>query len=140
MSHRLLITALLICLLGAAAASPAAAAPPEGNWTFIRDDGYRHYACKVRENIVDPWRIRTATWWDGERARRLGIPVYAAIVRRSNENVVSSRDSDNWERGWVRMSLRGAFPNDRLWMQLAAYGPPPMWRKGVPVRRITRCA
>ena len=139
MSRRLLITALLICLVGVAAAPPAGANPPDGNWTFVRDDGYRHYACKVRENVVDPWRIRTATWWDGERARRLGIPVYAAVVRESNKNVVDSSSSGRWRNGYVRMRLEG-YPNDRLWMQLAAYGPPPMWRKGVPVRRIRRCA
>ncbi len=140
MSRRLLITALLICLVGAAVPSPVAAAPPDGNWTFIRDDGYRHWACKVRENVVDPWRIRTATWWDGERARRLGIPVYAAVVRGGKENIVDRSSSDGWRNGWVRMRLLGAYPADRLWMQLAAYGPPPAWRKGVPVRRITRCA
>jgi hypothetical protein len=122
----------------ATTAVPADANPPPGDWTLVKRDQYRHYACKVKAK--GGWRIRTATWHNNSDARADGIGVYVALARGSNRNLVAERESRNWEGGYIRTLLRGAEESDRLWMQGAYYGPAEPWSEGVPVRRLVRCA
>lgn len=133
-------------LLAATAASPAAAGPPKGDWTFLRKDNFRHYACKakvgrkMRERTGGRWRIRTVTWIDGSwKAVRYGIGAYAALARGGNRKLAAERTRTNWRRGYIRMWLHGARPGDRLWVQGAYYGPSEPWSDGVRVAGITRC-
>ena len=121
----------------AATAVPAGAQAPPGDWTLVRQDGYRHYACKVKAK--DDWRIKTATRYNNKRLES-DIGVYAALARGSNRNVVAERTSNNRENGYIRTLLRGAELSDRLWMQAAAYGPAEPWSDGFPVRKLVRCA
>jgi hypothetical protein len=122
----------------AATAVPAGANPPPGDWTLVNKDRFKHYACKVK--VKGGWRVRTATWFNHSKAAADGIGVYAALARGSNRNVVSSRESADWQGGYIRLLLRGAEESDRLWMQGAYYGPAEPWSDGVPVRRLARCA
>jgi hypothetical protein len=121
----------------AASAVPAGAQAPPGDWTLVNQDGYRHYACKVKAK--DDWRIKTATRYNNKRLES-DIGVYAALARGSNRNVVAERTSNNRENGYIRTLLRGAELSDRLWMQAAAYGPAEPWSDGFPVRKLVRCA
>jgi hypothetical protein len=121
----------------AATAVPASAQAPPGDWTLVRQDGYRHYACKLRAK--DDWRIRTATRYGSKRYED-EIGVYVALARGSNRNLVAERSTNNRENGYIRTLLRGAELSDRLWMQAAAYGPASPWSDGFPVRRLVRCA
>jgi hypothetical protein len=126
-------------MLGATAA-PAAAKPPPGDWTFIRKDNFRHYACKSRTDDKGVWRIRTATFLNGnDEAIGYGIGAYAAIARGSNRNVVRQRTSTDWQGGYIHMNLGRARKGDRLWVQGAYYGPAEPWSDGFRVSRITRC-
>ena len=121
----------------AVTATPAGAQAPPGDWTLVNQDGYRHYACKVKAK--DDWRIKTATRYNNKRLES-DIGVYAAVARGSNRNLVAERTSNNRENGYIRTLLRGAELSDRLWMQAAAYGPAEPWSDGFPVRRLVRCA
>jgi hypothetical protein len=126
--------------LSFATAMPAVAKPPPGEWTLVHNDGFRHYACKVKVKSGG-WRLKTATWFNGEReAVERGIGVYAAVARGGNGRLPVERTSANWENGYIRLYLRGVRTTDRLWMQAAAYGPVEPWSDGFPVRRIVRCA
>jgi hypothetical protein len=120
-----------------ASAVPAGAQAPPGDWTLVRQDGYRHYACKVKAK--DDWRIKTATRYNNKRLES-DIGVYAAVARGSNRNVVAQRSSNDRENGYIRTLLRGAQLSDRLWMQAAAYGPAEPWSDGFAVRKLVRCA
>jgi hypothetical protein len=123
-------------------AAPAAANPPAGDWTFLRKDAFRHYACKVKERpkAGGAWRIRTATFINGrDDARRHGIGAYAALARGGNRNLAATRTSTRWEGAYIRMALPGARDSDRLWLQGAYYGPVEPWSDGVRVANITRC-
>jgi hypothetical protein len=122
-----------------ASAMPAAANPPDGDWTLVRKDQFKHYACKQRGDRKGRWRIKTATWFNHSDAAKYA-GVYVALARGSNRNVVAERTSDNWSNGYVRLFLRGARLSDRLWMQGAYYGPARPWSDGFPVRRLKRCA
>jgi hypothetical protein len=135
---RLIATGAVALGLVCALALPAAAKPPPGDWTLVRNDGVKHYACRAPAK-GDFWRIRTATWWNGRRSM-LEQGVYVALARGSNRNIVTQRNSDKWEKGYIRFSLRGARLSDRLWMQSAGYGPVEPWSDGKVVRRLTRCA
>jgi hypothetical protein len=135
-----------LAVLGAAVlaltAAPAQAAPPPyGDWTYIRADGYVHYACKLHGKVRGRWVIRTATFLNGNTRDAFvdDVPVWAAVVRGSNRNVVDQRKSRAWRGGFVHMALRGAVNSDRLWIQSAGYGPVRPWRDGFRVARITRC-
>ena len=138
MPHRLpALAAAVAAVLLLAAAAPAAAAPP-GNWTFLRSDPYKHYACKYKTTSDERWRVRTASKGrrDGIEA---GIGVYAAIARGSNRNVVREKTSTNWQGGWIYLSFRGLRGTDRLWIQAAAYGPAAPWSDGDRIGRLARC-
>jgi hypothetical protein len=133
-----IVLAILTWLL-AASTLPAAADPPGGDWTLVRKDLFKHYACKQRGERKGRWRIKTATWFNHSDAARYA-GVYVALARGSNRNVVAERTSDNWSGGYIRLFLRGARLSDRLWMQGAYYGPAQPWSDGFPVRRLKRCA
>jgi hypothetical protein len=123
----------------AVSAGPAGANPPPGDWTFVRKDAFKHYACKVK--VKDGWRVRTATWFNNsDAATKYDIGVYVALARGSNRNLVAKRDDNGWERGYIRFLLRGAEESDRLWMQGSYYGPSEPWSDGFSVRRLVRCA
>ncbi len=139
MRRTLLAIAAVIATL-APAAVPAAANPPPGDWTFVRKDAFKHYACKQRGQGGD-WRIKTATWFNNSTAQtKYGIGVYVALARGSNKNLVSTRSPDNWSNGYIRTLLRGAEDSDRLWMQGAYYGPSEPWSDGYSVKKLVRCA
>jgi hypothetical protein len=141
MNRRLLTVALSAVAL-AVLTSSAAARPPAGDWTFLRKDAFRHYACKVADRSqAGQWRIRTATFINGrEDARHHRIGAYAALARGSNKNVVASQDDTRWRGAYIQLTLRGARAEDRLWLQGSYYGPAEPWSDGVRVAAITRCA
>ena len=64
---------------------------------------------------------------------------YASLARGSDENVADKANSKNWNGGYARTVLRDARLTDRLWVQLAAYGPPAPWTNGFTVRRLELC-
>ena len=109
---------VLASLAGLLAASPLSAAsdPPGGDWTLVRKDQFKHYACKQSGERRGRWRIKTATWFNHSDAARYA-GVYVALARGSNRNVVAERTSDNWSGGYIRLFLSGARLSDRLWMQ-----------------------
>ncbi len=63
MIRALLAAAVLALLL----AAPAAAAPP-GDWTYLRKDAFRHWACKS-PGKGDRFQVRTATLGHRRRDR-----------------------------------------------------------------------
>ena len=96
-------------VIAAACIAPAAASAqaPAGDWTFIRKDAFRHYACKDKAE-KGRWNVKTATYFNGkDDAVEMGIGAYAAIARGSNKNLVTSRDSAAWKGGYIRFTLRG---------------------------------
>lgn len=138
--NRRLLTLLLSAVALAVLAQPAVANPPAGDWTFLRKDAFRHYACKVPDRSNGgQWRLRTATFINGsDDARQHGIGAYAALAR-SRGGIVTSRNDDAWRGQYIQLTLRGARANDRLWVQGAYYGPARPWADGVRVAAITRC-
>lgn len=138
--NRRLLALLVSAVALAVLAQPAVANPPSGDWTFLRKDAFRHYACKVADRSNGgQWRIRTATFLNGsDDARRHGIGAYAALARGRGV-VVTYRNSDDWRGQYVRLTIRGARNDDRLWVQGAYYGPARPWADGVRVASITRC-
>lgn len=141
MNRRLLITALSAIMLSLATASIAAARPPDGDWTFLRKDAFRHYACKAPDRSdKGAWTIRTASFINGrEDAREHGIGVGASLARGSNDNVVVNRTTERWRGDYIRLTLRGARGDDRVWVQGAYYGPTDPWSDGTRVSVLTRC-
>jgi hypothetical protein len=131
----LLATLAFVCLAPAAALAQA----PDGDWTYIRKDHFKHYACKQKAE-GGAWTVKTATYLNGDDvAVKEGIGAYTAIARGSNDNVVTSKTSTAWKGGYIRTTLRGAESTDRLWMQGAYYGPAEPWSDGFTVRRLDRC-
>jgi hypothetical protein len=138
MTRRIAALTLGLFLLSVA---PALAQPPAGDWTYLRKDRFKHYACKEKGSAKGKWRIRTSTFINGnEDAIGYGIGAYAALARGGNKKLAAQRDSANWRDGYIFMSMRGAESGDRLWVQGAYYGPAEPWSDGRSVRRITRCA
>jgi hypothetical protein len=137
--NRRLLALLVSAVALAVLAQPAAARPPAGDWTFLRKDAFRHYACKIAERGGD-FRIRTASHVNGrDDAPGKGIGVWAALARGRGA-LGADRTSTAWRGGYIQMTLRGARNIDRLWMQGAYYGPTRPWSDGEPVANITRCA
>jgi hypothetical protein len=135
------LTRLVAAALAVAAAAPAAASAraPAGDWSYIRKDAFRHYACRDRDKGSD-WTVRTATYFNNKQdAIDQGIGAYTTIARGSNDKLVASKTSTAWKGGYVRTTLKGAELTDRLWMQGAYYGPSEPWSDGYTVRRLTRC-
>ncbi len=133
---RVLLAAVLLALV---AAAPAAARPPVGDWTSIRNDSYKHYAC-LKDGKGAGFTIRTASWFNGNSEMVGEFSANATVTRGSNTNTVARRTTNHWVEGYAFMTLRGVRGTDRLWMQSDGYGPSPMWTKGKPVRSITDCA
>ena len=126
-------TAALLCPTTAAMGNP-----PDGDWTYIRKDHFKHYACKQKGK--DGFTVKTATFLNGDaKAIELGIGAYTALARSSNKRLIDERTSTAWRNDYVRTTLRGAEASDRLWMQGAYYGPAEPWSDGFSVRRLTRC-
>jgi hypothetical protein len=135
MTKNFIAAALATLLL---APATAAAHPPAGDWTYLRKDHFKHYACKQKGK--DGYTIKTATYLNGDDdAIGYGIGAYAALARGSNKRLVEERTSAAWRNEYVRLILRGAENSDRLWVQGAYYGPAEPWSDGVTVRRLTRC-
>ena len=136
MLRRLLaFTLLAVCLPVPAAVAEA----PQGDWTFVRKDAFRHYAC--RYEVKGHWNVRTATDWGERRAEVLANKTmsYAALARGSNKDVPVEAYSKGWSGGYARTVLRDARLTDRLWVQIATYGPPQPWSDGFAVKRLARC-
>jgi hypothetical protein len=132
----LLATLACFCL---APAAVAAAQAPDGDWSYIRKDAFKHYACKQKAE-GGGWTVKTATYLNGDKvAVKEGIGAYTAIARGSNDDVVAKKTSTAWKGDYVRTTLRGAESSDRLWMQGAYYGPSEPWSDGFTVRRLDRC-
>jgi hypothetical protein len=132
---RALLAAAVLALL---AAAPAAAAPP-GDWTYLRKDNFRHWACKS-PGKGDRFQVRTATSINGhDEAIGYGIGIWAVLTRGGNKATVSERQSTAWSGGWIFTKLKGARADDRVWVQGAYYGPTEPWSDGVRVGRLTRC-
>jgi hypothetical protein len=130
---RILIAAIAALLVTAA---PAAAAPP-GNWSFLRSDGYRHYACKFKTPNSDSWKVDTYSK-AGKSAQKHGIGVYAAVARGSNGNLVRERTADP-VADTMRLTFKRLRASDRLWIQAAAYGPARPWSKGDSIIGLRTC-
>ena len=136
LTKRLLAAAFAAALLCPTTA--ATANPPDGDWTYIRKDHFKHYACKQKGK--DGFTVKTATFLNGDaKAIELGIGAYTALARSSNKRLIDERTSTAWRNDYVRTTLRGAEASDRLWMQGAYYGPAAPWSDGFSVRRLTRC-
>jgi hypothetical protein len=136
MSIRVLVASLALAIAGAI---PAAANPPDGNWTFVRKDAFKHYACKAKAAKDGRWKVKTATWFNGGDAPERDIGVYATIAKGSNRDLGATRDTKNWNDGYILMVLRGVEESDRLWIQGSYYGPAHPWSDGFRVERLTRC-
>jgi hypothetical protein len=136
MLRRLLIAALLAAVVAPPAASAQA---PGGDWTSVRKDAFKHYACRTKEKDGE-YTVRTATFDNGDqKAIDAGIGAYTALARGSNKNVVTQRTSTDWSDHYVRTTLRNARLTDRLWMQGAYYGPADPWSDGFGVKKLVRC-
>ena len=133
--------ALLFALIIACVPVPTALAQaPKGDWTYVRKDPFRHYAC--RDKVKGEWIVRTATPWGDKRddVIKYDFETYASLARGSDENVADEANSKSWNGGYARTVLRDARLTDRLWVQIAAYGPPAPWTNGFTVRRLDRCS
>ncbi len=53
--------------------------------------------------------------------------------------MISQALGKTWNGGYARTVLRDARLTDRLWMQIAVYGPAEPWSDGFTVRRLKRC-
>src|SRR3954452_11531868 len=99
MFSRILAAALLTAVL---VPSAALAQAPSGDWTSVRKDAFKHYACRTKDKDGD-YTIRTATFDDGKQdAVDDGIGAYTALARGSNKNVVTQRTSTSWSGHYVR--------------------------------------
>ena len=101
MLRRLLAAALLAAVI----APPAALAQaPDGDWTLVRKDAFKHYACRTKEKDGD-YTVRTATFDNGKQdAVDQGIGAYTAIARGSEQE---RRDhSGRAQRGAATTSAR----------------------------------
>jgi len=128
--------ALAAVLLPALAAPAVAGAkPPPGDWTLVRKDAFKHYACRTKEKDGD-YTVRTASFDNGNETEP---GVYTAIARGSNKNVVTYRTSKTWSAHYARTTLRNVHSTDRLWMQGAYYGPVDPWSDGFTVSKLKRC-
>jgi len=136
----MLLRLLVAALLAAVVAPPAASAQaPSGDWTSVRKDAFKHYACRTKEKDGE-YTVRTATFDNGDqKAIDAGIGAYTALARGSNKNVVTHRTSTDWSDHYVRTTLRNARLTDRLWMQGAYYGPADPWSDGFGVKKLVRC-
>ena len=136
MLRRLLAAALLTAVV----APPAALAQAPGeDWTYVRKDAFKHYACRTKESDGD-YTVRTATFDNGKQdAVDQGIGAYTAIARGSDKNVVTHRTSAAWSGHYVRTTLRNTRLTDHLWMQGAYYGPSDPWSDGFAVKKLVRC-
>lgn len=135
MTTRLLLAAAAALLL---APATAVANPPAGDWTYLRKDAFRHYACKQKGKAGIT--VKTATFLNGDtKAIEYDIGAYATIARGSNKRLIDQRTSVAWRNDYVRMTLRGAQNTDRVWVQGAYYGPAAPWSDGVTVRRLAGC-
>jgi hypothetical protein len=138
MSRRIL-PAVLLLLVTAAAPATAAAGPPPGDWTFVRKDAFRHYACKQpsKGNAV---QVRVASWLNGkDDAAAQNIGQYAAVARGSDDNVVRERTITEWQGGYIQTVFKGVRESDRVWIQGSYYGPPSPWSGGFRIGRLVRC-
>jgi hypothetical protein len=136
MLRRLLAAALLTAVVAPPVASAQA---PGGDWTSVRKDAFKHYACRTKEKDGE-YTVRTATFDNGDqKAIDAGIGAYTAIARSSNKNLVAERTSTSWSDHYVRTNLRNARLTDRLWMQGAYYGPADPWSDGFAVKKLVRC-
>jgi hypothetical protein len=100
---RLLLIALAAALLAPTAA--ALASPPAGDWTYIRKDHFKHYACKKKSK--DGFTVKTATFLNGDaKAIEYGIGAYTALARSSNKRLIDERTSTAWRDDYVRTTLR----------------------------------
>ncbi len=139
----LAVLAVLVTAPSASADSPYGHPMPPGSWSFVRDDGYLHYACKVpRSGAYGPvYLVKTLTWYNGDSASvNSGIGVYAATTRDSDTAFVDQRTSTSWYLGFVQTQLwASAWYPDRLWIQAAAYGPNRYWASGTSVRTLVTC-
>jgi hypothetical protein len=121
----------------------SAAAPPGGNWTFVRQDAYVHYACKIpMSGAYGPvYLIKTASWYNGNSAAvSQGIGVYAATSRYSDAAIVDQVSNPSWLYGFNGNQLwASAWYPDRLWIQGAYYGPASPWTNGFPVAWLVNC-
>src|SRR4051812_44216601 len=108
--NRCLAALALSAVALAVLTSSAAARPPAGDWTFLRKDAFRHYACKVADRSQGgAWRVRTATFINGrDDARQHRIGAYAALARGNDRTIVTSRDDARWRNGYIQLTLRGA--------------------------------
>ena len=140
--RRLLHAVILACGLLAVAVPAAAAKRPPGDWSFVREDSYRHYACRTPDtDRSGGWRVRTAPWFNGEGVAFTGeFGAYASVARGSDDNLVANRYSKSWRDGYIRFSMPGLRLTDRLWVQTDGYGPPEPWKDGRGVRNLTRCS
>ena len=132
--------ALLFALIIACVPVPTALAQaPKGDWTYVRKDPFRHYAC--RDRVKGEWIVRTATSWGDKRddVIKNEFQTYASLARGSDENVADEANSKSWNGGYARRccATRGYRPAVG---PVAAYGPPAPWTNGYTVRRLDLCS
>jgi hypothetical protein len=120
----------------------SAAAPPGGNWTFVRQDAYVHYACKIpMSGAYGPvYRIKTASWYNGSSGPQQGIGVTVIVTRYSDTAIVDQVTNPSWLYGYNGNQVwASAWYPDRVWIQGAYYGPPRPWTDGFPVASLVNC-
>jgi hypothetical protein len=131
-------------LAPAASAADASPPPPEGQWTFVGDDAFEHYACK--ESLgAGKWSVNTATYRT-DPTTPPDIGVYAAIIKGRGEEtatVIDSVTSVAWEAEWVYTAeLVGSTKRRHaLWIQGAYYGPPAYdGELRLAIKKLIRCS
>ena len=57
----------------------------------------------------------------------------------SDYPIIELKYSKGWSGGYARTVLKDARLTDRLWVQIATYGPSQPWTDGFSVKRLTVC-
>jgi hypothetical protein len=85
--------------------------------------------------------VRTATYWGdhGDEVLANDLTSYAALARGSNKDVPDDAYGKGWSGGYAQTVLKDARLTDRLWVQIATYGPPQPWTDSFSVKRLTVC-
>ncbi len=142
--NRSLLTVAMSAVALAVLTASAAARPPAGDWTFLRKDDLP--ATTPARSPTAPRRApggcarHKASSTAATTRASTEIGIYAALARGGNRAIVASGSTTTGAAPTIRMTLRGARNDDRLWVQGSYCGPSQPWSDSKRVDALGCCA